>query len=565
MTSPPSSQGSVSSSRNPRQPVKPSPLSQQQTFGHQRRFSKDDSDLTDVPAPTASMLRSGGLKGRLRRALSLSTQSSLDTSGEDKLGSRRKVVAAKNAAESAYSNSNSTIDSSLPRTPTDGSHRDIDPSIRSTTSTKISGKSRAASLFNKKFNASTDNISLSSTVSSASVMIRKLGSIGKLARRNSLMGLFRDKDKDKHGGSDDEGRGSKKSRKASKVEATVSHATAEIDRGDGMAGLTPAAKLARQHTLRSNAEAAAARLKAQQQQQSTSQTPVPASWEKNTATRAQDSPFRSRRGASEDGRRADAPWSDDESEDHSFDMLEEEMEGEGDFEDEDVTLRLGRLTFEQEEEEAEYEPWAVGVRRSVERIRTPSRGILKYAKTYNQQDYLESPNPPFSRVRSNSTNSATQHPAEPGPLARIPSPDPDHIDGLHRSSSPHQETFVTDDESDTIGRPHAPPTGDKPGPFTYTHPNLNSSAPVLSTLLTTSNHLPRSATAPHQVKKITFAGNLSIYDTFASSVYDRRSEPATCNRLTPALAQRIKEELNSYKMEEMEVHAASRIHTHFFV
>jgi hypothetical protein len=33
-------------------------------------------------------------------------------------------------------------------------------------------------------NMSTDNISLSSTVSSASMMIRKMGSIGKLARRN---------------------------------------------------------------------------------------------------------------------------------------------------------------------------------------------------------------------------------------------------------------------------------------------------------------------------------------------------------------------------------------------
>ena len=52
---------------------------------------------------------------------------------------------------------------------------------------------------------------------------------------------------------------------------------------------------------------------------------------------------------------------------------------------------------------------------------------------------------------------------------------------------------------------------------------------------------------------------MSVYDTFPGQVYDRRSEPATWSRLTPALAQRIKEELNSFKMEEMEVHAASRI------
>jgi hypothetical protein len=70
--------------------------------------------------------------------------------------------------------------------------------------------------------------------------------------------------------------------------------------------------------------------------------------------------------------------------------------------------------------------------------------------------------------------------------------------------------------------------------------------------------VPRAATAPAK-KHLAFASNLSVYDTFSASMYDRRSEPATWSRLTPALAQRIKEELNSYKMEEMEVHAASRI------
>jgi hypothetical protein len=81
---------------------------------------------------------------------------------------------------------------------------------------------------------------------------------------------------------------------------------------------------------------------------------------------------------------------------------------------------------------------------------------------------------------------------------------------------------------------------------------------VLSTVLSSPPTLAhRSATTP--VKRLAFANNLSVYDTFPSSMYDRRSEPATWSRLTPALAQRIKEELNSFKMEEMEVHAASRI------
>ena len=104
----------------------------------------------------------------------------------------------------------------------------------------------------------------------------------------------------------------------------------------------------------------------------------------------------------------------------------------------------------------------------------------------------------------------------------------------------------------------AAPTAEKPSLFN--HPN--SSAPALSTMFPpaggnapTLTH--RSATAP--AKRLAFAANLSVYDTFPAAVYDRRSEPATWSRLTPALAQRIKEELNSYKMEEMEVHAASRV------
>ena len=87
---------------------------------------------------------------------------------------------------------------------------------------------------------------------------------------------------------------------------------------------------------------------------------------------------------------------------------------------------------------------------------------------------------------------------------------------------------------------------------------MNSSAPVLSLDAPSPPTLThRAATAPS--KRLTFASNLSVYDTFPGQVYDRRSEPATWSRLTPALAQRIKEELNSFKMEEMEVHAASRV------
>ncbi|KAG5358933.1 Protein BNI4 [Yarrowia sp. E02] len=62
---------------------------------------------------------------------------------------------------------------------------------------------------------------------------------------------------------------------------------------------------------------------------------------------------------------------------------------------------------------------------------------------------------------------------------------------------------------------------------------------------------------------VSFSSRIVIYDTWDAEDYDRRTEPATCNRLTPLLAQQIKEELNNFKMN-MDVHHESRIYTHFF-
>ncbi|ANB15003.1 Bni4p [Sugiyamaella lignohabitans] len=65
------------------------------------------------------------------------------------------------------------------------------------------------------------------------------------------------------------------------------------------------------------------------------------------------------------------------------------------------------------------------------------------------------------------------------------------------------------------------------------------------------------------VNTVSFSSRIVIYDTYGRSDYDRRPEIATCNRLTPLLAQQIKEELNNFK-SEMEIHADSKIFTHFF-
>lgn len=166
----------------------------------------------------------------------------------------------------------------------------------------------------------------------------------------------------------------------------------------------------------------------------------------------------------------------------------------------------------------------------------------------------------------------------------MPSPDPDHIDGLHKHASHASPTSMNGHSPSSSGSSVLIPplkfdsdglslgsqAKDRADPGNtllassvsdktlFNHPN--SSAPVLSSVFTsnTPTLAQRSATAP-TTKRLAFASNLSVYDTFPATVYDRRSEPATWSRLTPALAQRIKEELNSYKMEEMEVHAASRV------
>ncbi|KAI0735819.1 hypothetical protein C8Q76DRAFT_690348 [Earliella scabrosa] len=558
---------------------KPSPLSQGTFTAAEKRMSRDDSDLAAMMDSSGGP-RSGGLKGRLRRALSLNANATLrEEDDEDNHGTPRPSMSS----------------ATLPNDDGD--------------STATVQKKKSRSLFNSKFNRSTDNISLSSTMSSASMVIRKLGSIGKLARRNSLAGitsLFKDK-KDKE---DEEGGSGKKSKKkkgekGAVADPSVSHVTAELDRSEWssnpeMAGLSPAARLARQHTLKSNAEAAA-KAKAEAEARAAAQAQggaLPTTWEKNTTTRQGDSPAKvgSSSRVNENGMRVVVEHDDSDSDegrsdgghDNHANTYIEGWEDDEDWDeahdDEDVTIRQA-LDNASLEDDTEMEPWAINVRRSVERTRQPAKGILKKpadGSDYTQDAYLP-PNPAFTRTRSNSYDSAPASNELP-PLSHIPPSDPAQIDGLqhkhHGSSSGHSPqnsgTFLPPLSFDSNGltidspkhessaseRAHSPTTATEKASL-FNHPN--SSAPALSTMFSANppTLAHRSATAP--AKRLAFAANLSVYDTFPANVYDRRSEPATWSRLTPALAQRIKEELNSYKMEEMEVHAASRVHTQFFV
>lgn len=107
----------------------------------------------------------------------------------------------------------------------------------STTASHRPPPSNRFRLLNGKFNGSSDNLSIMSTVSSASVMIRKIGQMGKLARRNSLMGLTKAFKRDKKGDEYDA------------VGADVA-SNSKLSKKDNIpAGMSPAAALARQQQL----------------------------------------------------------------------------------------------------------------------------------------------------------------------------------------------------------------------------------------------------------------------------------------------------------------------------
>ena len=354
---------------------KPSPLSQGTFTAAEKRMSRDDSDLAAM-MDSAGGPRVGGLKGRLRRALSMNANATLHEADEEdpRLGAPRP------SQSSIGSNPTLAMDDS--------------------DSTATVQKKKSRSLFNNKFNRSTDNISLSSTMSSASMVIRKLGSIGKLARRNSLAGitsLFKDKNKDEEeGGSGKKGK-KKKGEKGVAADPSVSHVTAELDRSDWssspeMAGLSPAARLARQHTLKSNAEAAA-KAKAEAEARAAAQAQgaaVPTTWEKNTTNRG-DSPAKlaaARVGEngmrvvvehddsdSDDGRSGDGH--DNHAHNYSIEGWEDDEDWGDGHEEEDVTIRQALDSTSIDEDDADMEPWAINVRRSVERTRVPAKGILK--------------------------------------------------------------------------------------------------------------------------------------------------------------------------------------------
>jgi hypothetical protein len=239
--------------------------------------------------------------------------------------------------------------------------------------------------------------------------------MGKLARRSSIAGitrLFKNDEKKKRpddAASDDEDEEhySTPTSKSRRAEASVSHTTVEFEKGafggEELKGLSPAARLARQHTLKSKAadDARAKELaeKREREQSAQNDTNVPLAWDRGTTKRA--GPSSRPTIISETGQPVlveDDTGSDDDHHDVDTDTLRRDQfqlhrtsapaddlsdDDSGPF-DEDVTVRLGSLDLSGssahrasgEEVEDDASQW--GVWRS-RRQDTPIKGILRSA------------------------------------------------------------------------------------------------------------------------------------------------------------------------------------------
>jgi hypothetical protein len=197
----------------PQQPLQTGPIANSATNTPQNANLPRPSPLSQTSSPSpepTEKLKSGGLKSRLKKALDGKEGKKMSTPPTPSSMTRSA------SASTLTSPSPSTLLATPPATPSQvraqtpyysqplpppsapftmhhsamGSETSLAATERTATAdggvggTGTGGKEKGKkSLFRMK-NMSTDNISLSSTVSSASMMIRKMGSLGKLARRN---------------------------------------------------------------------------------------------------------------------------------------------------------------------------------------------------------------------------------------------------------------------------------------------------------------------------------------------------------------------------------------------
>lgn len=434
-----------------------------------------------------------------------------------------------------------------------------------TAATNASVKPRRGLFRNR--NRSSDNISLSSTVSSASMMIRKMGSLGKLARRNSLMGIskiFKEKPKDEDGALPEK-QGilsfkKKSGKKADLAPVSVSRTTAELDRGSEdddriLAGLSPAAQLARQHTARSKAEAAkreAARRSSPETIQELSGPTGEPTWDQNTTTaRGQLSTGAPNGQGSGPNVVHVVPRSPTVVHALAINGQEDASDISDTDTIDDVTASMNRSHLQDPDEE-DFQPlWC---KAHIDKHAKPKRGILKQVLSNEELEGSQ-------RLRTASSSALDA--SSPGPLSDLPAPNPERIDGIphaHHVDSPSE--MVYDPLSPTFSPFENNGLDLDLRPPVYKNPAHNTSAPTLSPAGPVAPTQARAMTAPTR-RRLVWAPECAVYSTYDAVTYDRRSEPATCNRLTPELAMSIKQELNAFKLE-MPVHPSSRVYTHYF-
>ncbi|KAI9497021.1 hypothetical protein BDB00DRAFT_49950 [Zychaea mexicana] len=160
-----------------------------------------------------------------------------------------------------------------------------------------------------------------------------------------------------------------------------------------------------------------------------------------------------------------------------------------------------------------------------------------------------------------SARSSTTRPHQPRFMGHssdaLPSPTPSS------SSTSSSRLPPSDDGSDMMVPP--PSVGLHYGLPLHGSPRLRPTAASSSTSsLNTMTNI--SSSTPDRPRRLQFCPTIQVHETFPAAEYDRRCDSnATCQKLTPLLAMKIKQELNEFKLTDMEVHVDSRQYTHFFL
>lgn len=480
------------------------------------------------------------------------------------------------------------------------------------------------------------------------MMLRKVGNLGKLARRSNIMGLTNMFNKEKDDGrvgmhNDDFGtlptssdpdpnggtkgkRDKSKAKKGAPAVASVSHATVELETSPNKGGdtsMTPAASYVRQHQIQMRAEAERlAREKAEAERQAAAaaaarvkmKTTDDVTESRQKMIEKEKERLKSKRGwrkrlvgslgSSSEVQQATGLETmplDESSADHHAPPVQvaggynvpagatgaqpqlgnaanfNESSFDSAFDDDDLEPPHMPSAAEGYDSGDDFETdslrhWGEGIERSRESA-AKIKSVKSILKNIALNDDRSSPQQygapgtvekPFAgRVRANSYDApqASGQSTNSVPLMSqiSTSASTDRVDGVPRQGDEDKPARSGSSEDRSRGGAATPTQTSNLGH----HPN--SSLPTLSLMLNPSPTGQRSMTAPTLRKRLTFADSHIYHSTWPAHVYDRRGELATCNRLTPLLAQRIKEELNTYKMEEMAVAPSSRIHTHFFV